>query len=58
MYHKRLNWLWFFPKGKKDPVYSRQSGSKIAHLYIYRSCKKLFIQLQLDYFQYLVSYNI
>jgi hypothetical protein len=48
MYHKRLNWLWFFaqgekrllkawvgygllPKGKKDPVYSIQSGSKVAH---------------------------
>jgi hypothetical protein len=48
MYHKRLNWLWFFAQGgkkmtkilswlwffaqeEKDPVYSIQSGSKVAH---------------------------
>jgi hypothetical protein len=47
MYHKRLNWLWFFAQGKKmtkslswlwffaqgekDPAYSIQSGSKVAH---------------------------
>jgi hypothetical protein len=26
MYHKRLSWL----KGKKEPLYSIQSGSKVA----------------------------
>jgi hypothetical protein len=40
MYHKRLSWLFFFPvgvwlcflpTGKKEPLYSIQSGSKVAH---------------------------
>jgi hypothetical protein len=31
MYHKRLNWECFFPKGEKEPLYSLRSGSKIAH---------------------------
>jgi hypothetical protein len=31
MYHKRLNWLCFFAQGEKEPHYSIQSGSKVAH---------------------------
>jgi hypothetical protein len=30
MYHKRLNWLWFYAQWEKNPVYSIQSGSKVA----------------------------
>jgi hypothetical protein len=28
---KSLSWLWFFAQGEKDPVYSIQSESKVAH---------------------------
>jgi hypothetical protein len=48
MYHKRLNWLWFFAQGEKDPVYSIQSGSKVAH-YI-QVVHKPFLMWRVDHF--------
>jgi hypothetical protein len=40
---KSLSWLWFFAQGEKDPVYSIQSGSKVAYYtFTGRAKKQLF----------------
>jgi general stress protein 26 len=57
MYHKRLNWLWFFAQAEKDQVYSIQSGSKVAH-YIQVVQKYNFVLCSLIFHLISILYHI